>query len=108
MTRELVVGAPGTATASVYYPKALNELVGTKFKIVSGYPGGNPVNLAMERGEVGGRGQFLGVVEVDQAGLAAREEDLHPGADRAEAASGARRHSDHDRAGQDRGGQGGA
>src|SRR5262249_59582080 len=56
MTRELVVGAPGTATSSVYYPKALNELVGTKFKIVSGYPGGNNVNLAMERGEVGGRG----------------------------------------------------
>ncbi|MPZ38630.1 MAG: hypothetical protein GEU95_11270 [Rhizobiales bacterium] len=56
MTRELVVGAPGQATNSVYYPKALNDLVGTKFKIVSGYPGGNPVNLAMERGEVGGRG----------------------------------------------------
>jgi tripartite-type tricarboxylate transporter receptor subunit TctC len=56
MTRELVVGAPGTATSSVYYPKALNEIVGTKFKIVSGYPGGNDVNLAMERGEVGGRG----------------------------------------------------
>lgn len=55
MVRELVVGAPGTATASVYYPKALNELAGTKFKIVAGYPGGNPVNLAMERGEVGGR-----------------------------------------------------
>jgi tripartite-type tricarboxylate transporter receptor subunit TctC len=56
MTRELVVGAPGQATSSVYYPKALNEIVGTKFKIVSGYPGGNDVNLAMERGEVGGRG----------------------------------------------------
>lgn len=56
MTRELVVGAPGTATSSVYYPKALNEIVGTKFKIVSGYPGGNNVNIAMERGEVGGRG----------------------------------------------------
>ena len=55
MTRELAVGAPGTATASVYYPRALNELAGTKFKIVAGYPGGNPVNLAMERGEVGGR-----------------------------------------------------
>ena len=55
MVRELVIGAPGTATASVYYPKSLNELVGTKFKIVTGYPGGNPVNLAMERGEVGGR-----------------------------------------------------
>ena len=36
-------------------PRALNELAGTKFKIVTGYPGGNPVNLAMERGEVGGR-----------------------------------------------------
>ena len=56
MTRELVVGAPGQATNSVYYPRALNELVGTKFRIVSGYPGGNDVNLAMERGEVGGRG----------------------------------------------------
>ena len=55
MVRELVVGAPGTATASVYYPKSLNELAGTKFRIVSGYPGGNPVNLAMEREEVGGR-----------------------------------------------------
>ena len=34
----------------------MNALVGTKFRIVSGYPGGNDVNLAMERGEVGGRG----------------------------------------------------
>src|SRR5262249_54229781 len=56
MTRELVVGAPGTNTPSVYYPKIMNALVGTKFKIVTGYPGGNDVNLAMERGEVGGRG----------------------------------------------------
>ena len=55
-TQELVVGAPGTATSSVYYPLALNVLVGTKFKIISGYPGGNDVNVAMERGEVGGRG----------------------------------------------------
>jgi len=56
MERELVVGAPGTATSSVHYPKAMNALLGTKFKIVAGYPGGNVVNLAMERGEVGGRG----------------------------------------------------
>ncbi len=56
MTRELVVGAPGAASTSYIYPAALNALVGTKFKIVSGYPGGNDVNLAMEKGEVGGRG----------------------------------------------------
>lgn len=56
LERELVVGAPGTATSSVYYPHALNVLVGAKFKIISGYPGGNNVNMAIERGEVGGRG----------------------------------------------------
>jgi tripartite-type tricarboxylate transporter receptor subunit TctC len=56
MARELIVGATGTASGSFLYPYALNRLVGTKFKIVTGYPGGNDVNLAMERGEVGGRG----------------------------------------------------
>src|SRR3954454_7127533 len=56
MQRELVVGATGTASGSYLYPYALNQLVGTKFKIVTGYPGGNDINLAMERGEVGGRG----------------------------------------------------
>jgi tripartite-type tricarboxylate transporter receptor subunit TctC len=56
MQRELVVAATGIGSGSYYYPAALNALVGTKFKIVSGYPGGNEANLAMERGEVGGRG----------------------------------------------------
>jgi tripartite-type tricarboxylate transporter receptor subunit TctC len=56
MVREHVVGATGLASGSYLYPFALNQLVGTKFKIVTGYPGGNDINLAMERGEVGGRG----------------------------------------------------
>ncbi len=56
MVREHVVGATGFASGSYLYPFALNALVGTKFKIVTGYPGGNDINLAMERGEVGGRG----------------------------------------------------
>jgi hypothetical protein len=34
----------------------MNALLGTKFKIVLGYPGGNDVNLALERGEVEVRG----------------------------------------------------
>jgi hypothetical protein len=54
-TRELVVGAP-MGTAGVMYATLMNALAGTKFKIVTGYPGGNEVNLAMERGEVEGRG----------------------------------------------------
>jgi tripartite-type tricarboxylate transporter receptor subunit TctC len=54
-TQELVVGAP-PATAGVTYPTLLNKLAGMKFKIVTGYKGGNEVNIAMERGEVQGRG----------------------------------------------------
>src|SRR5262245_51681001 len=54
-TKELVVGAP-KGTAGVVYPTLLNKLAGMKFKIVTGYPGGNEVNIAMERGEVLGRG----------------------------------------------------
>jgi len=54
-TREIVLGGT-VGTASVIYPNVLNELVGTKFKVVTGYPGGNQINLAMESGEVQGRG----------------------------------------------------
>src|SRR5436190_23548024 len=52
--RETVVGATGPGSRTLTYPKALNELLGTKFKIVSGYPGGNEITLALQRGEVEG------------------------------------------------------
>ncbi len=54
-TRGLVVGAP-MGTAGALYPLLMNALAGTKFKLVTGYPGGNEASLAMERGEVEGRG----------------------------------------------------
>jgi tripartite-type tricarboxylate transporter receptor subunit TctC len=53
--RQISIGATGSGT-SAHYPKAMNALLGTKFKIIVGYPGGNDINLAMERGEVDGRG----------------------------------------------------
>jgi tripartite-type tricarboxylate transporter receptor subunit TctC len=53
-TRQLIVGAPG-GTAGVIYATVMNALLGTKLKLVTGYPGGNEVNLAMERGEIDGR-----------------------------------------------------
>lgn len=37
------------------YPHVLNKLFGTHIKVISGYSGGTPVLLAMERGEVDGR-----------------------------------------------------
>lgn len=52
---EVAVGATGFNTSS-QYPQVLNTMVGTKFKIILGYPGGNEINLAMENGEVAGRG----------------------------------------------------
>lgn len=53
--KELVVGGTGGSADTDQFPKILNGVLGTKFKIVAGYPGGNEINLAMERGEVGGR-----------------------------------------------------
>jgi tripartite-type tricarboxylate transporter receptor subunit TctC len=52
--RETIVGATGPGSRTLTYPKALNELVGTKFKIVAGYPGGSEITLALEKGEVEG------------------------------------------------------
>ncbi len=67
--RELIIGAPA-GTAGEVYGAVMNALAGTKFKVVTGYPGGNEVNLAMERGEIQGRGvELLGVVEIDPARL---------------------------------------
>jgi tripartite-type tricarboxylate transporter receptor subunit TctC len=55
MTRELVVGATGPSGDTFQFPRITNGVLGTKFKIISGYPGGNDVDLAMERQEVQGR-----------------------------------------------------
>ena len=52
--KELVVGDNGPGTGTHSYPLALNAILGTKFKIVGGYPSSADVFLAMERGEVAG------------------------------------------------------
>jgi len=53
--KEVVAGASGKGAITYIYPSMMNEFLGTKFKIVTGYPGGNQINLAMERGEVQAR-----------------------------------------------------
>jgi tripartite-type tricarboxylate transporter receptor subunit TctC len=55
MDKELVVGGTGPTADTDQFPKVLNGTLGTKLKIISGYPGGNDISLAMERGEVKGR-----------------------------------------------------
>lgn len=53
-TKELILGIV-LGNASAYHASAMNIIAGTKFKIVSGYPGGNELNLALERGEISAR-----------------------------------------------------
>ena len=53
--KEVVAGASGKGAITFIYPSMMNELLGTRFKIVTGYAGGNEINLAMERGEVQAR-----------------------------------------------------
>ena len=53
--REVVAGASARGAITFFYPQMMNELLGTRFKIVTGYTGGNQINLAMERGEVEAR-----------------------------------------------------
>ncbi|HTK12461.1 MAG TPA: hypothetical protein VL402_01545 [Xanthobacteraceae bacterium] len=53
--KETVVGATGPTADTYQFPKIVNAVLGSKFKIVTGYKGGNEVDLAMERGEVQGR-----------------------------------------------------
>ena len=50
----MIVGGNGPSTDTELFARALNNLAGTKLKIVSGYPGEVQIILAMERGEVQG------------------------------------------------------
>ena len=52
--RPLAVGATGTASGSFLLPQLLNAVLGTKFKIILGYPDASAVNIALERGELEG------------------------------------------------------
>jgi tripartite-type tricarboxylate transporter receptor subunit TctC len=52
--REVIVGASGAGAQSYSFPIVYNELLGTKFKVISGYPGTPERMLAMDRGELHG------------------------------------------------------
>ena len=54
--RVTTIGTTGAGSASVQFPAFYNNVLGTKFKMIFGYPGGEAVDLAMEKGEVEGRG----------------------------------------------------
>jgi len=45
-------GSTGTGSPSYYLVKLMNETIGARFEIVTGYKGGQEIDLAVEKGEV--------------------------------------------------------
>jgi tripartite-type tricarboxylate transporter receptor subunit TctC len=54
MRRETPVASTGPGSPSDGYPKLLNAVLGTKFKVITGYAASADALLAVERGEVDG------------------------------------------------------
>ena len=49
---EIIVAGTGPTSSSVVFPKIMNDLLGTKFRVVPGFQGAASATLAMERREV--------------------------------------------------------
>lgn len=54
-SREIIMGSGGISSMDATNAYLFNALLGTKIKVVTGYAGGDAINLAMERGEIDGR-----------------------------------------------------
>lgn len=57
-TIETTMATSSKLSTGYFFPAFLNEIYGTKFKIIAGYRGGDRQNNAMEKGEVDGRSSF--------------------------------------------------
>jgi tripartite-type tricarboxylate transporter receptor subunit TctC len=65
--REVTVGTPTKTSIHNFLVGILNRYAGTKFRMVTGYTGGNATDLAMERGEVDGRVVAWSAIKVTKA-----------------------------------------
>lgn len=55
LSREMITGASGATDETATVPKVINGVLGTRMRVVTGYPGSPEMNLALERGEIAGR-----------------------------------------------------
>ena len=53
--RQVLMGGTGAGSYTIIYPTIMNSLIGTKFKLVTGYQSTAEIGLALERGEIEGR-----------------------------------------------------
>ncbi len=66
--KEVIMGATGVGSYTATFPTVMNNVLGTKFKIVPGYRTTGQIHLAMEKGEVQGRaGNFFSSLKSDNA-----------------------------------------
>ena len=64
--REVILGTTGTTAGSSLVPRAMNALLGTKFKLVPGYSGTKAIYLALQRGEMmGAQSTWAGLTSSD-------------------------------------------
>jgi tripartite-type tricarboxylate transporter receptor subunit TctC len=52
--RETIMGASGANSTPAFFARLFNATLGTKMKVIPGYPGQNDALVAMERGELDG------------------------------------------------------
>jgi tripartite-type tricarboxylate transporter receptor subunit TctC len=64
---DIPLASTGPGSPSEGYPRLLNGVIGTKFKIIGGYPGSTDGLLAMERGEVDGALTSWNTIKVSRA-----------------------------------------
>ncbi len=57
--REMLVGSSGVATSDGVYPRVMNALLDTKFRIIDGYKDNPQLLMATEAGEIMGRGGWF-------------------------------------------------
>ena len=58
MQKEVILGATAPSQDTAIFPNALNRLIGTKFKVITGYASVPAVDLALQKGEVEGKVGF--------------------------------------------------
>jgi tripartite-type tricarboxylate transporter receptor subunit TctC len=67
MEREVVLGSTGAGSGLSIIPTAMNNVLGTRFKLVIGYRSSEDINLALERGEVQARAFGLNSIVAQHA-----------------------------------------
>ena len=75
--KEVVLGSTGQGSYQYHLPILLNQLIDTKFKVVLGYRGIPEQNLAMERGEIMGRGGTIVSWAVTEANWVRDDKIVH-------------------------------